>query len=495
MAQYDHIIVGGGVAGMTSALILAKQGSRIALVEAFPLLAPTIRGFKRKGVQFDTGLHYVGGLGDGHPLDIYFKHLGIADHITQKPYDHNGFDDFIVQKSGKHYSIPCDFSELTTRLNEWFPEEKNAIQHYVSAIKTTLEESPFLNFAQDFDLEKALHSESDTLQNFLDAITDNETLKAVLSYQNILYGVPPTEALFDTHAQVAGTYHLSAHTIEGGGLALTKAYERRLKKLGVHIICNDRVESVEINDARQVQGVTLQSGKALEAPSCIWTAHPRGLIEATPDSAFRPAFKKRLATLEDTASGLMLFGISDTPVAELDGRNIISWPGTSFEKNLSGRVSPAESVIYISAALDPHSGKTAVTAIIPAAFETFAQWADSKLGKRPEEYKQFKASVLDSFEKEIYRRMPELKGSVTFIDGATPLTIRDYCATPTGSLYGLRHSIDQFNPAPVTKAQGLTLAGQSIVAPGILGAIVSAYLTCGIIIGHELLHKELRQFA
>ena len=101
MAQYDHIIVGGGVAGMTSALILAKQGSRIALVEAFPLLAPTIRGFKRKGVQFDTGLHYVGGLGDGHPLDIYFKHLGIADHITQKPYDHNGFDDFIVQKSGK----------------------------------------------------------------------------------------------------------------------------------------------------------------------------------------------------------------------------------------------------------------------------------------------------------------------------------------------------------------------------------------------------------
>lgn len=495
MSRFDHIVVGGGVAGMTAAILLAKAGDSVALIEAFPLLAPTIRGFKRGGVQFDTGLHYVGGLGDGHPLDIYFKHLGIADSIVKKPYNHDGFDRFIIEKSSEEFTIPCGFDEMERRLKAWFPQDQKAVSCYVTAIKNAMKGSPFLNFSMDFDLEAAFHDESVTLQNFLDNLTDNDKLKAVLSYPNILYGVPPTEALLTTHALVTGSYILSAHTIEGGGLALTQAYERKLKELGISIRCNRRVESIDINDNREVQGVTLDNEEFLETPSCIWAAHPQSLISATPDSAFRPAFKKRLAALKDTTSALVLFGVSDTPIDMLDGQSIVSWPGTSFKKNLNGNVTPAESILYISSAHDPQSGKTAVTAIMPGRFNTFDSWAESSRTKRPAEYKEYKKNVLAEMEQEVFNRFPELQKEVSFIDGATPLTFRDYCATPTGSLYGLRHSNDQFNPAPVTKAKGLTLAGQSIVAPGILGAVISAYLTCGIILGHDVLHNELRELA
>ncbi|BCS88435.1 hypothetical protein PSDVSF_16770 [Pseudodesulfovibrio sediminis] len=478
---------------MTTALLLAKSGAKVALVEKFPLLSPTVRGYSKNGVHFDTGLHYLGGLGDGDPLDIYFKHLDIISLIKKKPYNPGGYDLFSVETSQNEYEIPSGFDELKKRLTDYFPNEADAIAQFSEAIQSTLAASPFLNFDMKFSLEAALHEDGQTLKEFLDYLTDNEELKALLSYQTLLYGSSPDEALLTTHALVAGSYTLSTHTLENGGLALVKAYETRLKELNVDVMCNAAVTHIEIDESRSVTGVSLSNGKEFSTRSCIWTAHPRGLVDATPDNAFRPAFKKRLLTLEDTDSALILFGVSETPLPELEGRNLILWPGQDFADNLKGLLPPEESIIYISAAEDTRSGKTTLTAIMPQNFKTYASWADSRHNNRPKEYEYHKRSILAVFEEEIFRRIPTFRNLVTFVDGATPLTIKDFCATPTGSLYGLRHSVNQFNPAPVTKMTGLTLAGQGIVAPGILGAVVSAYLTCGIILGHEPLHKELRQ--
>ena len=71
--KYDFTVIGSGVSGMASAIILAKSGYRVCLIEKSRKLAPMIRGFKRKGLYFDTGFHYTGSLGDGEILDMYFK--------------------------------------------------------------------------------------------------------------------------------------------------------------------------------------------------------------------------------------------------------------------------------------------------------------------------------------------------------------------------------------------------------------------------------------
>jgi len=420
--------------------------------------------------------------------------MGINYLVEKISYNHDGYDILNVESSKKQYKIPCGFNELKTRLIDYFPDEAAAIAKFITAIKTILAASPFLNFDLEFNLETAIHDNGQTLKEFLDDLTDNEELKALLSYQTLLYGTPPEEALLTTHALVAGSYTLSAHTIKNGGLALVKAYEARLKELGVNVLCNTSVTHIEIDNSRSVKSVVLSSGEQLSTQSCVWTAHPGGLAQVTPATAFRPAFKKRLAALEDTVSALILFGVSDTTLPDLTGQNLILWPGQNFDDNLKGFLQPNESIIYLSAAKDLKSGKTTLTAIMPQNFKTYASWKDSCHKNRPTAYKQHKRSMLAVFEKEIFRRVPALRSSVSFIDGATPLTIKDFCATPTGSLYGLRHSVNQFNPAPVTKAKGLTLAGQGIVAPGILGAVVSAYMTCGIILGHAPLHAELRQY-
>ena len=480
---------------MTSALLLAGNGQRVCLVESFPLLAPTVRGFSRQGVQFDTGLHYLGALGDGHPLDIYLRHLGIADQLIKVPYNSAGFDRFIDERNGKVFDIPCGFDAFTKKLTQDFPMEAEVVKQYVAAVRKVLESSSFLNFKKPFDLTNEINAGMGTLKQFLDNQTSDTTLKGILGYPSLLYGTPPGKASFATHAQVAGSYILSTYALKGGGNALVKAYEKRLDEVAVAIMCNRQVHSIEVGSDRTVHGVVLNDGQRFETNSCVWTAHPAGLISATPDHAFRPAFKKRLATLKDTTSALMLFGISNIPIPELEGCNIILWPGTSIDANLRGELSIDQSVIFLSSALDPISGKTAITAIAPQKYSDYAPWHKSRLGNRPKTYIAHKQSMLDQFEKELLRRVPSLSDHVQFVDGATPLTLRDYCATPTGSMYGLLHSVEQFNPAPITKVKGLTLAGQGIVAPGALGAIVSAYLTCGIILGHDTLHNQLRQIA
>ena len=88
---------------------------------------------------------------------------------------------------------------------------------------------------------------------------------------------------------------------------------------------------------------------------------------------------------------------------------------------------------------------------------------------------------------------PEIAEKIIDVTCATPLTLRDYTNSPFGSLYGVKHKIGQYNPMPVTRLKGLFLAGQATTAPGIMGAMMSGFLACGTILGHEKLQKELKQ--
>jgi all-trans-retinol 13,14-reductase len=90
-------------------------------------------------------------------------------------------------------------------------------------------------------------------------------------------------------------------------------------------------------------------------------------------------------------------------------------------------------------------------------------------------------------------RCPELAGQIAYLECATPLTLKEQTNSPYGSLYGAKHRIEQYNPLPLTRLKNLFLAGQSIVAPGVLGAMISSFVACGSIVGHELLRKDLKR--
>ncbi len=489
--KYDFTVIGTGISGMASAVILAKSGYRVCLIEKSRKLAPVIRGFKRKGLYFDTGFHYTGSLGDGEVLDLYFKYLGISDRIEKVPLNQQGFDVYRCLEPEFEISFPVGYDQLRERLHVAFPEEKKSIDTYMQKVVDTSNSFPYINLNERSLKQSLSDLHGPSLQDVLDRITDNKLLKATLSIYCLLHGTSPKEISFSVHACVASRLFESVHEIKGGGLALVRAFESVLEDLNVDILCGRGVKELLFSPDQSIAGVGLEDGEILECNGCVSTVHPLNFLEFIPDHMFRPAYRKRLAGLEESSSAFMLYVVLDHPVKQLSGKNIFiseTWDIDNFCIH-----EPIQNRPYYvtSAGHHSHDGENkGYVAICPASVTETDEWSESYTGRRPRSYTRFKEEIAGIMRRHIEKNCPELRGEVVRMECATPLTLRDWTNAP-GGLYGVKHKIGQYNPMAVTKSAGLYLAGQAVAAPGVVGAIISAFLACENVTGHDRLRREI----
>ena len=79
--KYDVVIIGSGFGGLTCAHLLAKAGRKVLVLEAHWQPGGCMQSYQRKGHSFDTGLHYVGGLGDGETLHDIFEQTRLSSKV------------------------------------------------------------------------------------------------------------------------------------------------------------------------------------------------------------------------------------------------------------------------------------------------------------------------------------------------------------------------------------------------------------------------------
>jgi all-trans-retinol 13,14-reductase len=333
-----------------------------------------------------------------------------------------------------------------------------------------------------------------TLQSYLESLTADPKLKWILSLHCLLHGVPAGEVAFDYHATVVASMFSSVHTIKGGGARLSQAFDDRLEKLGVEVYCGQGASLLIFSADRKVSAVQLSDGRRLECKGIVSTVHPRILLKLLPGGIMRPAFCRRLAQLEETLSAFMVFGECGGLETGSQPQHLIATPdlgisGFGEERPIGSRT------VFLS--IEPQELAEVVrhkfSAICPAGIQEMARWADTTPATRNAYYNEFKSRIAGQLVHQIERYWPELEGRLFMSEVATPLTFRDRCHSPSGSIFGVKHRIDQYCPLPVTRAEGLWLAGQATVAPGIMGAMISAFLACGFILGHERLMADLRE--
>ena len=479
--KYDSVVIGSGITGLTSALVLAQNGQRVAVVEKNRLTAPLLRRFKRGNVWCDPGFHYSGGFEESGPLSVLLSYLRMRDDIRPLPMANDGFD--ILYSDDREIAIPCGLERVRDVLCTHFPRSKKAILMYIEKVKSIMETTPFVNFDIEWADFSKNSQDTESLGCYLDSVGAEEDLKELLGqYGRYLYGTSAGEVPLFIHALVMGSFYRAPQTLVNGGDELVDAYEKRLQQEGVDIFNNSPAIKIEVDGNRRMKAIGIGNGEMLECDNCISTIHPSLLADILPGDAIRPAYISRLRGLENTNAPFAVYLEVDHLPEKIAWSNLYR----------IGRLTDESFGIMACDPTEYDNKKKGLCILKESPVNTLPkELYDSD--KRTPAYLEYKQKETEDLVSQFKKFLPEVTGSVKVVACATPSTYERYTGTPRGSMYGVKQSVDQIKLSSVTAIRGFYLAGQSIHLPGIMGGVISGFLGASNILGLKTIWNKVRE--
>ncbi|MEO1559002.1 MAG: NAD(P)/FAD-dependent oxidoreductase [Cyanobacteria bacterium J06632_19] len=88
MKNFDVIVIGSGIGGLTAAALLSRYGKRVIVCESHTVAGGAAHNFRRQGFEFDSGPSFYCGLSDARSLNPVKQVLDILEESLQTvPYD------------------------------------------------------------------------------------------------------------------------------------------------------------------------------------------------------------------------------------------------------------------------------------------------------------------------------------------------------------------------------------------------------------------------
>lgn len=124
--SYNTIIVGGGIAGLTSAAYLSRAGQKVLLIEKNRECGGLVNSFNRDGFHFDAGVRALEDAGIIFPM---LKELKIQMEVVKSPVS-VGIENEII-----HIDNLDSLNKYRELLIKFFPESKSEIYAVTRIIK------------------------------------------------------------------------------------------------------------------------------------------------------------------------------------------------------------------------------------------------------------------------------------------------------------------------------------------------------------------------
>ncbi len=485
----NAMIIGSGIGGLSMAIILAKLGYAVTVVEKNRKPGGMLRSYARKGVYCNVGLHYLGAMGEGQVLRRLLGYLGIADIMPLQQMGIDGpVDRYYFTRSaapGLQFDLPTGFDAYASHLIEAFPSERKPIEGFMKLLRQSAGDLDRLNFLYGRRPTADLIDQTEPLWEVLDRLGCSPGLKSVLGVPSVWFGVPPAQCPLFYHTMTLASYLISAWRIDGPGSLMAEALARRLSDLGGSIICGSAVERIDVRQG-EVAGLTLENGETHAASLVIGAVHPGVVMQMLDPQQVKPSYRRRIRGLVNTGG---MFAVH----AALPANTRRPMPYNLFTMQAEEDGSICD-VIYTQLRPSSHPEKLALALITRGHDERWVRWQATRSGSRGAEYEAQKLALARQLIEDVRPHIGNLDG-LDIIDTYTPLTIRDWVNSPDGSAYGVMKSHRQMLSAALlnrTSIKGLYLAGQSVMAPGILGTILGSLATTKFIVGAERFEREVR---
>lgn len=231
------IIIGSGLGGLECGYILAKKGFRVTILERASKPGGCLQSFRRGGRIFDTGLHYVGGLGEGQSLRPFFEYFGLMD-LPWKQINPDCVDEIVI--GGQSYPLASGHGRFVERLAERFPAERNNLNEYTRFLKKVGDDI-FKIFEGDSVEMNALLGRS--AYEYLCSTIKDPLLRQVLSGSFMRMELRKSLPLY-VFAQINNSFIQSAWKLEGGGDQIVRRMVDSITAMGGIVRTGSEVTSI-----------------------------------------------------------------------------------------------------------------------------------------------------------------------------------------------------------------------------------------------------------
>lgn len=514
MENYDYVILGAGLGGLSAAACLTRQGYRVAVLEQHYLPGGCCHTFNYGDYSFCADVHYIYQCGEGQAVKQFLDY--IDRDVPFNSLNPDCIDRVITPELD--FRIPLNWEKFRARLLASFPDEARAINLYCDEIKQLHQELRQLtNEVHWFDLKWSdwlslpkywhlFNSRNQTLQDLYDRIGLSPKLQALLAGQSGDYGLPPSEIALITHTSLVWDYSEGAYYPQYHFKHLVDTIVSVITNGGGLVKYSTPVQHIEVENHR-VRNVTA-GGKTYQADlAYISDLDPKLTVELIHNSlALSRQEYRRLTDYEYSASAFNIYLGLDSRF-EPQAYGIGNWNtwyyphgdlNQAYQQQLEGNLN--HPWIFLSCptlkSYEPGMAPEGhhileITTVCP--YQPFKKVHETN----PNAYKAKKRLVYQQVMSSLRDLIPDIDKYIRMKIFGTPTTSEYYLGQPEGNMYGANLIPQQIGLNRLgykTELPNLFLVGASAGYPSVPGVISNGMdvveMLTGEAIRKRIVHQE-----
>lgn len=490
MSNYDVIVIGSGIGGLTSAALLAKSGKSVLVLEAHDRPGGYAHGFKRKKYQFDSGVHLISGCGaqgysGGQIIYKTLQTLGLLDEIefiNINPFSHTHYPELNI-------ALPQTIDAFVDVLAKQFPKQRQGIKALTELCLQLSEEIAIADeLMAELDIEQAqkllpalFKYRKATLAEVASQYISDPKLLGVFASNWPYLGLPPSKVSFVYWSTMLVGYMVDgSYYCKGGFQVLANTLVKGFLRYGGEIKYKSAVEKIIIENG-QVAGVMLNDQR-INAPVVISNADIKQTVfNMIGEQYFTSRYLQKLNKMQHSLSIFSVYIATDLDLKSLGvGHELFCYADFNHDKNYAKTQQGKVTWISITAPtlVDSNLAPTGehllmLTTLLP--YHAVDSW------------KQAKSKYLQDMLSLANKTIPDLENHILYIEGGSPSTMQRYTQNYQGAAYGWDVTPAQVGPARIqnkSPLKGLYFAGHwTSPGGGVYGVSVSGVQAAQKVLG------------